>query len=91
MRHPSFSMSSGTENGPGECVALGSFSVNEKPLPLTVFTCSTIGRSKCRASFRNSSRLGKSWPSMGPTATMPKCSNHASSLTAALLISPMRW
>ncbi len=90
MRQPSLSMSSGTVNGPGLCVALGSFSVKEKPLPFTVFTCSTMGRSKCLASLRNSSSVGKSWPSIGPTATMPKCSNQASWLTAALLISPMR-
>ena len=93
-RQPSFSMSSSTLNGLGEWNVQLSFSAKPKPLPLTVFTWRTIGRSNSLASFRTSTRDLMSWPSTGPTVTRLKCSNQplvCTSWARFLLTSPRRW
>ena len=94
-RQPSLTSSSPSSfimvNGLGEWKVVESPSANLKPLPLTVFTWRTIGRSKCFASLRTSMSAGMSCPSTGPTVTSPKCSNQASSLTQVFETSPSLW
>ena len=84
----------GIAKGLGEWNVQLSFSAKAKPLPLTVFTWRTIGRSNSLASFRMSTSALMSWPSTGPTVTRLKCSNQPFACTSCarfLLTSPMRW
>ena len=75
----------------GEWKVVASASATSRPLPLVVLTCRTMGRSMSRASVRNSMRVGRWWPSMGPTVRRLNFSNQESSLMRALVISPARW